>query len=164
MEFRFVAVLCSNLGNKNSDVGHVKCSRGTHLARGPQVPHPCCMETPTGWRHLLMTFRSADRNAGRKRSIDVPPRPGKNSIFRSLRLSSTSSTGSGDKPRSGKMSQTQRVTCIVVSSLAFCCCICLWKWLQTAPLLENMKSCRINKSLSKGKSKLIVKQERWLKW
>jgi len=33
MEFCFVAVLCSNLGNKNSDAGRIKCSRG------PQVPH-----------------------------------------------------------------------------------------------------------------------------
>jgi len=25
MEFRFVVMLCSNLGNENSDVGHIKC-------------------------------------------------------------------------------------------------------------------------------------------
>jgi len=34
MEFRFDAMLCSNLSNKNSDVGHVQCSRG------PQIPQP----------------------------------------------------------------------------------------------------------------------------
>ena len=34
MEFRFDAMLCSNLGNKNSDAGHIKCSRG------PQIPQP----------------------------------------------------------------------------------------------------------------------------
>jgi len=28
MELRFDAVLCSNLGNKNSDARHIKCSRG----------------------------------------------------------------------------------------------------------------------------------------
>ena len=33
-EFRFDAILCSKLGNENSDAGHIKCSRG------PQVPHP----------------------------------------------------------------------------------------------------------------------------
>jgi len=30
----------SNLGSENSDTGHIKCSRGPHLARGPQVLHP----------------------------------------------------------------------------------------------------------------------------
>jgi len=34
MELRFDAMLYSNLGNKNFDVGHIKCSRGT------QVPTP----------------------------------------------------------------------------------------------------------------------------
>jgi len=42
MEHRFDAILYSNLGNENSDAGHIKCSRGVHLARGPQVPHPWC--------------------------------------------------------------------------------------------------------------------------
>jgi len=27
MELRFDAMLCSNLGSKNSDGGHIKCSR-----------------------------------------------------------------------------------------------------------------------------------------
>jgi len=35
MGLRFDAMPHSNLGNENSDVGHIKCSRG------PQVPHPC---------------------------------------------------------------------------------------------------------------------------
>jgi len=35
MELRFSAILCSELGNESSDVGHIKCSRG------PQVPRPC---------------------------------------------------------------------------------------------------------------------------
>jgi len=34
MELRFDAMLCSNLGNKNYDTGHMKC------LRGPQVPTP----------------------------------------------------------------------------------------------------------------------------
>jgi len=38
MELRFDAMLYSNLGNQNSDAGHIKCSREPHLARGPQVP------------------------------------------------------------------------------------------------------------------------------
>jgi len=42
MEHRFDAILYSNLGHENSDAGHIKCSRGVHLARGPQVPHPWC--------------------------------------------------------------------------------------------------------------------------
>jgi len=40
-ELRFEAICYSKLGNENSDVGHIKCSRGLHLAQGPQVPHPC---------------------------------------------------------------------------------------------------------------------------
>jgi len=40
MELRFEAMLYPNLGNENSDAGHIKCSRGPHLARGSQVPHP----------------------------------------------------------------------------------------------------------------------------
>jgi len=35
MELRFDAMLYSNLGNENSDAGHIKRSRG------PQVPHRC---------------------------------------------------------------------------------------------------------------------------
>jgi len=27
-------------GNEDSDAGHIKCSRGPHLAPGPQVSHP----------------------------------------------------------------------------------------------------------------------------
>ena len=34
MELRLDAMLYSNLGNENSDAGHIKYSRG------PQVPHP----------------------------------------------------------------------------------------------------------------------------
>jgi len=36
-ERRFDAIMYSKLGNENSDAGHNKCSRGTHLARGPMV-------------------------------------------------------------------------------------------------------------------------------
>jgi len=35
MKIRFHAILYSKLGNKNSDVGNVKCSCGL------QAPHPC---------------------------------------------------------------------------------------------------------------------------
>jgi len=35
MELRFDAMLYSNMGNENSDAGHIKCSRW------PQFPHPC---------------------------------------------------------------------------------------------------------------------------
>jgi len=44
MELCFDAILYSKLGDKNPDVGHIKCSLGLHLplAHGPQVPHPCC--------------------------------------------------------------------------------------------------------------------------
>jgi len=34
MELRFAAMLYSIMGNENSDVGQIKCSRG------PQVTHP----------------------------------------------------------------------------------------------------------------------------
>jgi len=43
MELRFDVILYSKLGSENSDAGHIKCSRGPHLAqvvRGPQVSHP----------------------------------------------------------------------------------------------------------------------------
>jgi len=42
MELRSDATLYSKLGNKNSDAGHIKSSRWSHLVRGPQVPHPWC--------------------------------------------------------------------------------------------------------------------------
>jgi len=45
MELRFDVILYSEWGDENSDAGHIKCSRGPHLARGPQVPHP--------WRRWL---------------------------------------------------------------------------------------------------------------
>jgi len=35
MELHLDAMLCSNIGNKNSDAGHIKCSHR------PQVPHTC---------------------------------------------------------------------------------------------------------------------------
>jgi len=38
MELRFDAMLYTNSGSENSDVVHIKCSRG------PQVPHPCNRE------------------------------------------------------------------------------------------------------------------------
>jgi len=41
MELRFDTMLYSNLGNQNYDAGHTKCSRGSNLASGPQVTHPC---------------------------------------------------------------------------------------------------------------------------
>jgi len=37
-ELRFDTMLYSNLGNKNSDTGHINCSRGPQLAREPQAP------------------------------------------------------------------------------------------------------------------------------
>jgi len=40
MLLRFDLMLYSKLGNENSYAGHIKCSRGPHLARRPQVPHP----------------------------------------------------------------------------------------------------------------------------
>jgi len=44
MELSFDATLYSNLGNENSDVGHIKCSCGPHLARRSQVSHPCNLQ------------------------------------------------------------------------------------------------------------------------
>jgi len=41
MDLRFDSVLCSKLGNKNSDVGHIKWSCGPHLAGGLQVHNLC---------------------------------------------------------------------------------------------------------------------------
>jgi len=39
MEFRFEAMLCSNLPNENSDAGHIVYML-VQTAFGPQVPHP----------------------------------------------------------------------------------------------------------------------------
>jgi len=33
-------MLCSNLGNENSDADHIKCLRGPHLVPMPHDPHP----------------------------------------------------------------------------------------------------------------------------
>jgi len=38
-------MFCSKLGNEDSDAGRIKCSRGPHVDRGPQVPHPCISRT-----------------------------------------------------------------------------------------------------------------------
>jgi len=51
MELRFGVILYSKLGNENSDPCHIYCSRGPHLARGPQVPHPCFNLNNTSTRH-----------------------------------------------------------------------------------------------------------------
>jgi len=45
MELRFDAIVYSLLGGEDSNAGHIKCSRGPHLARGLQVPHLCFMQT-----------------------------------------------------------------------------------------------------------------------
>jgi len=39
-EFYFNVMLCSNLGNENSDAGHIKCSRGRILPAGSRFPTP----------------------------------------------------------------------------------------------------------------------------
>ena len=59
MEFRFEAMLYSNLGKENSDAGHIKCSRRPHLARGPQVPHPWLTRTRRTKRSLFRIKREA---------------------------------------------------------------------------------------------------------
>jgi len=51
MELRFDAVLCLNLGNENSDAGHIKCSRG------PQVPHHWFRTNNCySWKYLTQLF------------------------------------------------------------------------------------------------------------
>jgi len=40
VDIRFDAIFYSKLGNKNSDAGHIKCSRRPHLAHGPKILHP----------------------------------------------------------------------------------------------------------------------------
>ena len=47
MEFRLDTMLCSNLGNANSDAGRIKCSRG------PKVPHSLTYRMSRG-QHMLM--------------------------------------------------------------------------------------------------------------
>jgi len=49
MELRFDAMLCSNLDKEISNAGHIKCSREPHLARRPQVPHPCSRRFSERW-------------------------------------------------------------------------------------------------------------------
>jgi len=46
------------LGNENSDAGHIKCSRGSHRAGGPQSPHP--------W---VRSFRLHHTNLSKKKSF-----------------------------------------------------------------------------------------------
>jgi len=55
VELRFDAMLYSNLGNKNSDTGHIKCLRGL------QVPYPCAKQLavsvlPPDEKYLLGYF------------------------------------------------------------------------------------------------------------
>jgi len=60
-EFRFDAMLCSNLGNENSDAGHIKCSRGPHLANGLQVLHPCfTVFAELGYHPISLSLGTAD--------------------------------------------------------------------------------------------------------
>jgi len=40
VEFRFDAIICSNVGNENSDVGLFKYSCGLNTASVPLKPHP----------------------------------------------------------------------------------------------------------------------------
>jgi len=49
MELHFDAILFSKLGNAYSDAGHIKCSRGPHLARGFPTPdlHNACWHNLT---------------------------------------------------------------------------------------------------------------------
>jgi len=57
MELRFDAILYSNLGNENCNAGHIKCSRGPHLTRGAQVPHPCSNQSNLNIRSLGLNRR-----------------------------------------------------------------------------------------------------------
>ena len=56
MELRFDVMLCCNLGNENSDVGHIKCSSRLHLFRRPQVPHPCSRKYVRAQHRLMEIF------------------------------------------------------------------------------------------------------------
>jgi len=67
MEHCFGAMLCSNLGNENSDVDHIKCSRG------PQVPHP--WSTPLTLSYLTLCGTRADPGG------DCPPKTYENIFF-----------------------------------------------------------------------------------
>jgi len=47
VEFRFDAMLCYSVGNENAGAGRINYSHAPHLAREPQVHHPCrCTEFP----------------------------------------------------------------------------------------------------------------------
>jgi len=52
MELRFDAMLYSTLANENSEAGHIKCSRGPHLACRPLVTHLC-----SKWIRQRLTHR-----------------------------------------------------------------------------------------------------------
>jgi len=51
MQLRFGAMFYSNLGNENSDAGHIKCQRGSHLV----VPRPSCNRSrfKKGWTFTI---------------------------------------------------------------------------------------------------------------
>jgi len=53
-------MLCSNVGNAIFDKGYIKCSRGPHLARMPQVPHPWFTYFPLVFLLLLNIQTFAD--------------------------------------------------------------------------------------------------------
>jgi len=62
-EFRFDAMLCSNLGKENSDAGHINCSRGL------QVPHPCFMTA------VLVFFAALSVSSSRVANLSSPKKP-----------------------------------------------------------------------------------------
>jgi len=54
MALRFDTMLYSYLGNENSDVGHIKCSRG------PQVPQPVLTHFAIVWKEFFVSCFSKE--------------------------------------------------------------------------------------------------------
>jgi len=63
MEIHVGIILYSELGNKNPDAGHIKCSRRLHLAHRPLFPHPCIKQRKWVW------IRLAWRNSNKRVSL-----------------------------------------------------------------------------------------------
>jgi len=56
MEFCFDTMVHSDLGNNNSDWGHIKCLWGLHLACRLQVPYPWSERDDVGWYERSVCF------------------------------------------------------------------------------------------------------------
>jgi len=81
VELRLEAILHSNLGNENSNAGHIKCSRGPQVAHTPVLRCCCPASVTLHLSHILeqwlATFSMPCRPVARFQDLE-----GQNTFFR----------------------------------------------------------------------------------